>query len=1171
MRARHLVALVVVVLCALWAHAGWLEVSRADGALDLAAAREAALAAITADPTSADAVAAAGWWRDNLEVLADPDAVLSAAPAGGDPELGFLLARVEAELRHRPPVGALPEAELAGPFGVLDTLDLDRGVVPADDALPPPGTRWRGDGSGFRLVLRSLDGWLAPPQPMLESGVYLASYSFTSAAVTGWMVVEARGGFDLEVDGHPVDRRRHCSELAAGVLWYRVRLAAGRHEVRLSISSTDVPQVRLSLYDDAGLPLRLTPPPEASPRNWSGARVETEAPPAEAALTAALGEKGGSVSQLMLAAALARLREDAVTARTWLERATAAAPDAPQSHLALARLFLTLPTGADVDSDRRRCREELGKAGELPLGQLVGQVLSVREGRQQDADDQLDRLVESHPHDPRVLQLWVRTAVARGWAREAEQGLAELQAQLPASPAVLSLRLDVLGSLQRWDERSQLLEATAVADPLAPNAVEKLAGACRLDAALAALAARREVAETPDLDITQVRLLVQAGQRAAAAAALDRAVARWGDLEPLDELRLVLGAWQGEAAENAALDAALARAPANLDLLTLAWRRRRTPFYAPFRVDALERAKAAPAAADGVDAVLLLDQAVERVFADGSSLYYYHGLSKALTPEGARQAAAVQLMAGAELLTVRVIHPDGTIEVPPDVHAADDGLTLRDVGPGDMVEEEYVAAVRGGGPTRGGHVSPYIYRFADSERAFGLSEYVILAPPDVPVQVDGNLEGVEHDEATTADGLRVLRYRAEAVPPIPDEPFAPPQQELLPWVTYGFGVSWQDVGDTVRDRALAMLRGGPDLWRWGAEHLANRTPAAGLAALVSDLVDTVDEGGAALDLRTTAGESLGRRKGNRLGITAAVLLHAGWDVDLVLTRPMPLAGSHLEVPTMDAFGVPLLRVVAPDGSETWLDLEDGRRGLGHIRPMLQGSDGLVLPLSEPTRAVSLLDHLPRFPNPELEEPLRLSGSVAGDGGARLTLRMRMRGASGERLQQMVQGVTDDRAAAVYAHLAGSIFPGAEQVHGSLETQEDGTLLTLELALPQACEPVGAALECRALTLDRPLSPMLASLPQRRFPLVLQLPLDRRLDLDLDLPAGFTVSRKPRLLEAEFGTVKEELKVAAGHLHSVLQVSVPAQVISPERYPDFVRFAHAVDELTSRPLRLEAVP
>ena len=89
-----------------------------------------ALAAVADDPHSADAVVAASWWLDSLDFLADPGEILTVVDGTRDPELEFVLARIEAELTGQPPAGSLVPAELSGPHGVFDTLDLERGVVP---------------------------------------------------------------------------------------------------------------------------------------------------------------------------------------------------------------------------------------------------------------------------------------------------------------------------------------------------------------------------------------------------------------------------------------------------------------------------------------------------------------------------------------------------------------------------------------------------------------------------------------------------------------------------------------------------------------------------------------------------------------------------------------------------------------------------------------------------------------------------------------------------------------------------------------------------------------------------------------------------------------------------------------------------------------------------------
>jgi hypothetical protein len=105
-------------------------------------------------------------------------------------------------------------------------------------------------------------------------------------------------------------------------------------------------------------------------------------------------------------------------------------------------------------------------------------------------------------------------------------------------------------------------------------------------------------------------------------------------------------------------------------------------------------------------------------------------------------------------------------------------------------------------------------------------------------------------------------------------------------------------------------------------------------------------------------------------------------------------------------------------------------------------------------------------------------------------------------------------------------------------------------------------------LARPLAPVLASLPQRHFPLVLELPLVRRHELLIEPPQGWGVDRPARRLETRWGSVSESLGVEVGGSRSVLTLEIPAQTVAPEEYPEFARFCQAVDELVSRPPRLQ---
>ncbi len=1159
-------ALVGTLLIALPLSAGWWEVWERDMSLDLEGARELALATIADDPSSAEAIAAATWWLANVEHLPEPEEVLAVAVDGRDPELGLVLGRIENRLTLGVPPGALAEAELSGPFGVFSTLDLEREVVPPDDDLPPLPTRWQDISEPFRLTIKTPDGRHSPPMAMATDGVYLLAWTLEfEDDADGWMVIEARGGYNLEVDGRAVDRRRDCGETDPETNWYRIEFASGKHRVRVEFASPQVPQLRMSLLDNRGGPLEVSHGGQLSDQ-WAASQIRPEEPPASAALTERVLGQDRSARDLLLAARLARGRGDPEAAFGWIEEARAADPDDPWSALALAR-HLFFEGGTSLDGERaRRVTQLLREAGSISGAQLLERGLAARDGRTEDAERILDALTNDHDDDVRVLRLWVREAVRRGWAGEAEEGLTRMEAALPGSLAVTGLRLEVLASLERWRERDDLLRALATTTPAETRWIGQLASSCRVSEAVAATRALRDSAHDPDFDVQLIRLYLQDGDLETARAELDRARARWGDLWSFDELDLVLAGGDPVAIDEA-LDAALERDPSNLQLLTLAWRLGKEPFFEPFAVDGPEFAAQNRDFGTDVDTVLLLDQAVERIFSDGSSLYYYHGLTRANTPVGARRASFLQPLPEAYLLKVRILKPDGRVVVPSEFREGQGAINLSDVEPGDLVEEEYVAQVEATGASRDGHLPPYLYRFADPDRAFGLSEYVLLVPPEIDLQVDGNFEGLVRSEQEW-QGLRMLNWRAELVPPMPVEPFAPPAQDLMPWLNYGFGVSWQDVGDAVRDRVIPVLRASPELRAWGRPLIVGDSAEDTLRTLMTALVDVVEPGGGELTVASTAGENFSRRSGNRMGILASLLVEAGWQVDLVLTRPWTERGRRLQVPTLDAFPVALLRV-EQGGSEIWIDVREETRGVNHINPLFQKSDGLVLPLNRPGEAVTLLGELPSFPNPDLEEAVMVRAEVGEDGDARIEFNMPIRGGRAEQLLERVESVPEDQVGMVYRQMAVSLFPGANEVEGEIERTDNGAVVHLRLEVAGACEAENSDLVCRSLVLANPMVPVLASLPERTYPLTLRVPVERRLELELIVPPGWQLSdRVPRRLDAGWGSVSETLEREAESTRSVLRIALPMQTVAPGEYPAFARFCHAVDELTTRPPRLQ---
>jgi len=1163
MKPRHLAAVFCLgaVLSATTAMADWWEVQRADAAFDLPTARLEALAAVAADPTGADAVAAAGWWLNQIGNLPEPEEILTVAGDVRDPELGFLLARIESGLNGLPPSGSLATAELAGPFGVFDILDLERGVAPPDSELPTPGTVFTDPWEPVRLTMTTLDGVIGPPEVVTPRGVFTALWTIAlETAFDGWMAVEANGSFDLSLDGRRTDSRRFCGQREAEVHWYRVRLVNGRHRLRTDMAARGRPEVRVSFFDTFGHAAKMQIAEDVADGRWADSEVNVEEPPAMRGLLDRLGASA-TMPDYLLAATLSEHRRDPERWREFIERAFEIDSESPWPRLAFAWYWVTAPTGEDPEATRLRAREHLRSTSEIPASLLLERGLALRERREEDHERILDTLVDEHLDDVRVLRMWIREALGRGWVREAEDGLRRLHAALPGSREAAEVELEVLGALERWQERQRLLRALAVTEPLDLRFVDELAEGCLVSDAIAVIRQIRSRAEDPDLDVELIRLLYSAGNLEEAAQELEAVRRRWGSLMVVDEMTLAVTSDDPEA-RTRALEAAIDRSPSSLDLLALAWRNGQTPFFQPYRLSLDEVVTQVDDDIEDVDAVLLLDQAVERVFTDGSSLYYYHGVTRALTPVGARQASRLQQLPDSYRLKVRIHKEDGSVVVPAELGDGGGAIELEDVEPGDLVEEEYVARVAATGASRRGHLPPYIYRFADPERAFGLSEYILLVPPGLELMVEGNFDGVERSE-WDVDGLRVIKWRAESVPPIPNERFAPPASELLPWVSYAFGVTWEDVGDAVRDRLLPILVTTPELRTWSATHLTEADPEVALEALVEAVIDEIEPGRGVLDFSGSAGGSFSRARGNRMGIVAAVLLDADWVVDLVMARTRPYAGTHLIVPTFDSFMVPLLRVER-DGTEIWLDLEQERQGIGRIDPILQGSDGLLVPLSRPDQPVSVLKELPVFANPDLEEEMKVVAVVEPTGDARLTVTISIRGPQAERVVEQIRSVPTERVPMVYQQMAANFVPSASDVTGKIDRVDDGIELELEMRSPGICRLEGDSMVCRRLVFSKPLVPVLAALPTRRYPLIMPVPVLQRNELVIEAPEGWTIDGAPRRIEARWGSLVETIERDGRRHRSVLQLELPAQTVAPDDYPEFARFCHAVDELNSRP-------
>ena len=229
---------------------------------------------------------------------------------------------------------------------------------------------------------------------------------------------------------------------------------------------------------------------------------------------------------------------------------------------------------------------------------------------------------------------------------------------------------------------------------------------------------------------------------------------------------------------------------------------------------------------------------------------------------------------------------------------------------------------------------------------------------------------------------------------------------------------------------------------------------------------------------------------------------------------------------------------------------------------------MVIPLSDPEAEVFLLSKLPSFPNPHLEDRTKLEAVIQPNGDAEVVFTMWLQDAQAARFNENLQSVPADRRDMVFARLVSGLFPGAEDVRGEAIQHDKSLEVRFLMDLPGACLETNGTLECRGLNSSSALAPVLASLSERRQPLVLQLPVLRREETTIQPPPGWKARRSPRRLSASWGQVNETIEKSGGQHRSTLMLEIPAVSVAPEDYQEFARFCRAVDELVSRPPRFE---
>ncbi|MBI3270702.1 MAG: DUF3857 domain-containing protein [Planctomycetes bacterium] len=1078
-------------------------------------------------------------------------------------------------------IGILHRWLSAGPFGRTELASFDEPFPPetGDDSLPAGAWRPIPGAQPGRPIQAFEALW---PR---EGAAYALAQLELPAAGEGHVLVQAPGSFKLWINGVPaaeVDRMRrlHPSETVV-----RVRFRAGWNRLLLKFVSGTGGLFLCRVLDADGSPceglrqadgIQLHPvarptAPEAPPSLVRPGAFRAIAADADAA------RSPGPLSVALLALLHSYLGEED-DGLAEMKRAVALDPASPFLQTYLGQLYETadfLPESFRGNRARDAYARALAIAPAfLPAAERTA-LLEQRNEKSEQAIERLRKAVAAEPRYFRGRLYLAQLYEAQGWRREADAEFRKLDELYPGADAVLQARIGRARSDKLYVEAVRLLEAFAKDHASSRDdllLLYPLVG--RSDDALAGWKAL--LARAPH-DLRVLARLVE----------LHRARGEWDAALGMNQRRLELVPEEPRFARErgdlllragrkdealAAYAAALTRDPSQHSLRreVASLRGEEEDIEGPFAVDARTLLANSPTRRDFPKAaiVYLLDQAVVRIFEDGSSTEVVHQVYKILNDEGIDKYDKLRLQG--ELLEARTLTPDGrTVE--PILLPGSRELTMPHLEIGSVIEHKYRRDTR---RTVGNRFRYPTFFFQDFnfDGPFQRSRFIVETPRSFPFRfVERNMP--VSAQVSEEGGRRIHVWDVRHSERLEEEPHQPSYGEFLPHVFIAGEESWVEVADQCRELLLGHLQVTRELREKAAELTAGKTSVRDrlgtLYAFVNSWVKD-DQGG------RTAQEILTERAGLRMLLVGALADAAGLNPEFVFARANRWIGPEppWELPSLVHLteigaALTLLRVLDEDGAYVWVDPQNRYARLGEIPWPLQGGRGMVLRPGGP-----VFVRVPEQPAEEREEEQSLEVSVEPDGGARGRQLWTMRGEQALRTRPRLVTAAPDQRRTFFETLLNASFPGVKLTSlefPGLETPGASLRVVEEFRLPRFAEVGRTGARCPIGTPPLDMQGTFGSEPQRRQPLQISRWFAGRTRASLLLPANWRVKDFPEsvALETKFGSYSLLFsRDAAGKLHVERHCALPPQQIPPADYEAFLDLCRKIDAAERRKIQID---
>ena len=545
-------------------------------------------------------------------------------------------------------------------------------------------------------------------------------------------------------------------------------------------------------------------------------------------------------------------------------------------------------------------------------------------------------------------------------------------------------------------------------------------------------------------------------------------------------------------------------------------------------------------------AVRVVDHSTTLYYPNGDRLRFSHEVIALRTREAVEALGELTLPEDALAVEVYTRKPDGRI-----FHAEDSpekaSLSLPGLEVGDFIVARYLETGDNGYLYDTGLLTPRIFFRSDTLPTF-LQRTEILSDPSRPMEVQ-LLLGASQGQSISLGELRGLRFEVHQVGAVPAEPDGLPPGLLLPSVRLGFGVRLEEDLAFVRDRLLGR-RGRSALFdAWAVEVAGSGQPSERAERLTRAVRARVQASTGLIADDVVSMWASG--EGHRALVLSVALEAVGIAHELLLARP------RLHVPAADFlqvadFPYALLRLSSAGASQGPLIIDPGpsRGPVAFVPFPFLGGDAVI---AWPPFASSRVVELPRVRAVQDARAVKMKLHLSADGNLSGSVDDRLTGQEAIVMGDYLSRLEVTDRSKVMERLLVPVVGAAtvSDFQTNLALGEDHLSLTYTFKA-RTSGPLSLGLF--------PVSPgrAWASLTERRTPLVIELPTEQRVQIELTSDGPIDVSGHLGTLKSgSFKYTVQTVQTDKGFEVSAT-TSLPGQVVSDEAYADFAEWARAVD-------------